>query len=821
MRVAYCCLSGWLLVLIAGSICVSQVPTGVPEFGTYDADGVATINLAYLHVHLEIPLRSSTARNLPFPIFLTLESSVQLSGSNLSLTFTAPAWSISSSIAQRVNTGGLTQTTCNGQRANQWTIAGMTDGHGTFHDLGANAFSVSQNACPNPSSGNGTTDDGWQIYASVSSAGKLSGGAVDIQGRSYAFLADQNTVTDPNGNQLQLNGTSIFDSSPTYVDASGNTLLTRSGAYPNFTYSYTGPGAGAETYTPVYTLFTTASNFGCPGELQYTPKNYLITKLTRPDGSSYSFSYEPTLGISGAVTGRIASITLPTGGTISYSYTGGTHGINCFDGSTSGFKKTTPDGTWTYTHSTSNGYGTTQVTDPAGNYVVYNFAGLNEVSKATYQVGGTLLSKVVTCYNNNVNNCSTTNSVFPPITQSDVYTYPGTGSSPSLVETKFSLGLPTQMRRYGFGASIPPGSNYISQTKIAYGTWNGTSCAPTGISLAAVCSVITTDSAGNTKQAHYNTYDTRVNLVTAKDWVTGSTFLSKQFTNYPTGLVNIATDVNGTSTTYTNGGCNSSFPTGTSVTIGGIVLPTVSTWDCAVEVQTSVSDYNVQPTTSDLTMGGADPFWRPKGSIDPLGNETGFGYQPNPTYSQPAFFHFLTFGGSIDAHYSYGDGLGRKVNDQIQQSPSSSNFDTISYTYDSNGRLKTKSLPCVASYAGTCPTVATTMSYDTLNRPVTVTDAGGGTVSYSYTANDVLVTRGPAPAGENTKRRQMEYDGLGRLTSVCELSTAAGSGSCGQVTAGTGFVTRYTYTSNTVGQLFSVSQTHRAPLRPGPMPTMG
>ena len=114
--------------------------------------------------------------------------------------------------------------------------------------------------------------------------------------------------------------------------------------------------------------------------------------------------------------------------------------------------------------------------------------------------------------------------------------------------------------------------------------------------------------------------------------------------------------------------------------------------------------------------------------------------------------------------------------------------------YDSVGRPSRVTLPYTAAAGQTNSNApAVTTSYDGLNRPTVTTDSGGGTTSYSYSQNDVLVTIGPAPSGENTKRRQMEYDGLGRLTSVCELTSAAGSGSCGQSTSQTGYWTKYTY----------------------------
>src|SRR5207244_115130 len=101
------------------------------------------------------------------------------------------------------------------------------------------------------------------------------------------------------------------------------------------------------------------------------------------------------------------------------------------------------------------------------------------------------------------------------------------------------------------------------------------------------------------------------------------------------------------------------------------------------------------------------------------------------------------------------------------------------------------SMPCSVGYTGTCSTPSTTQTYDALNRPLQTTDGGGGYVSYSYSQNDVLVTSGPAPLGENAKRRQLEYDALGRLTSVCEITSASQSGNCGQTSPATGYLTKY------------------------------
>jgi len=116
----------------------------------------------------------------------------------------------------------------------------------------------------------------------------------------------------------------------------------------------------------------------------------LVDRVTLPDGTFYQINYETTPGDAHTphyVTGRISSITLPTGGTISYDYTVGTHhGIECADGSTSGLKRTTPDGIWTYTRAIGTGAAsTTTVVDPKNNTTVIQFQGVLETQRSTYQ----------------------------------------------------------------------------------------------------------------------------------------------------------------------------------------------------------------------------------------------------------------------------------------------------------------------------------------------------------------------------------------------------------------------------------------------------
>jgi RHS repeat-associated protein len=171
-----------------------------------------------------------------------------------------------------------------------------------------------------------------------------------------------------------------------------------------------------------------------------------------------------------------------------------------------------------------------------------------------------------------------------------------------------------------------------------------------------------------------------------------------------------------------------------------------------------------------------------------------------------AFVNPAASGSTVDI-LTTTDALGRTSIIQRRQAPGASNFDSVQYIYGwtaNIGPFQKVSMPYVGTQGQAAGTVFTTTQSDALGRSSSVVDAGGGSTTYQYTAQDVLFTTGPPPAGEQTKRRQMEYDGLGRLKSVCELTSGAGSGSCAQANPTTGFWTKYTY--DALANLTTVTQ---------------
>ena len=532
------------------------------------------------------------------------------------------------------------------------------------------------------------------------------------------------------------------------------------------------------------------------------------------------------------VTGRISQITLPHGGYIQYQYTGGNNGIFCGFGVVPTLTRTINDnnghvGKWTYVSSlTADGeveINTVTVTDPANDVTTYKFYGEYQTEKIVSDVNLGTLSTTVTCYNGS--NASQSACITPPanslptgtvIYQTDAYTTLGTSSSASLVETLydhngtvFSEGDVLAVKRYDFGASYPPSGTPASETDSTYANVEGVTCGSvTTVIVDRPCNITQLSSGAKVSGTSY-TYNSAGHPTATTNWVSSSISLTSYASYNPNGTIETSTDVNGAATSYYyngNGGCNSLLLTSTSFPVDG--LTTSETWYCAGGVPQSTTDASGQITSYGYVdqNGNADPLWRQRSMTDAENNTTWTNYSPG-SQSPATIETVLTFnnGTSTVDNLTTLDGLNRPFVQQNRWAPSSSNFDTTVTTYDTLGRVSAVGMSCVSTASTSCSSATTTTTYDALNRPLLVTDGGQGTTSYVYTTKDVLVTIGPPPSGENTKQRQFEYDGLGRLTSVCEITgTANGGGTCNQNSAKTGYWTKYT--NDGLNRLTSVSE---------------
>src|SRR5208282_2987740 len=578
-------------------------------------------------------------------------------------------------------------------------------------------------------------------------------------------------------------------------------------------------------------------------------------------------SCTPKPGTTSCVTGRIASVTLPTGGEITYTYNGGANLIES-DGSVANLTRTlTPGGGWQYSRvrqgSTLPGPGSqwiNTVVDPNGNNTVINFVedsntttptyNLYETQRQVYQgsvstnscsstvTNNCLVVTTVGFYNGNYANCSTA-AVSSQITQADSYTQLTNGKT-RLSEVAYnSYGLVTQDNEYDYGVktgAAPGNPHLIRDTSIAYvPVRNGIASmretvivydfsGGTGVTLSSA--TYTYDGAAVTKTSgtpQHTTADGAYGNLTTIATATsvtkgGGTSLYRQFTYYDTGMLNNSTDFStsssstcannpSTCTTYNysssnNASCGNSFSTSVSEPMS---LSVSMIWNCTGGVLTQTTDPNGNPTN--YTYGDAN-YWRVTKTSFPDGGSTSTAYN----FGTNSPWNITTSAAENSSTNVTGetvlDGLGRVVQTQATSDPSG-HIDYVNIVYDSSGRIASVSNP----YQTTSdPTYGITQySYDPLNRTTAVIHPDNTQATFTYTGAAVqAVDEGNNQSGSTQVQRVYQSDGLGRLTSVCEVSSTNQLGSsstpvaCGQDIAATGFLTSHAY--DALGDLTSVTQ---------------
>jgi len=872
-----------LIVVLATGIASAQVATGTPPFGSFGGGPFDTVNLGNLNVHFAIPVLNKAGRGTAFSYNVSYDSSVWTPVVSSGTTSWQPVNNWGWAGVTQVATGYISYSetlikTCPPLEGSPKIGTELLFSSFVYHDT----FGV---AHPFPATGTLITNtcgtqsiqfysaasDGsaytLYFYVNSSNPGNITSTVTSRGGKvitpPYNATSGAATVTDANGNQLTVN------SSGQFFDTLSSTMpvLTVAGSgtpTSPVTFTYPAPSDGSSSCSPItecasytmnYTQYTVQTGFGVSDVTEYGPlSNSLVSSIQLPDGKSYAFTYEKTpvacTPLSGTystncVTGRIASVTLPTGGTITYSYSGGNNGIES-DGSTAGLIRTlNPGGEWQYARSLSGSTWATTVTDPNENQTVINFAEDGNTTYPTHNfyetqrkvnqlISGTqtLLATVVKCYNGNYASCSTA-SVSSPITQTDAYRQLPNGS-PRLSEVQYNgsftgSGLVSDDKEYNYGVTMgtaPGTTDLIRETAITYDSFSDYIYKPASVTVYDWTSGTKATLASTTyaydgapgvtgtigTPQHVSVTGSRGNLTTVTTSTSGGASLSKTFSYYDTGNPYIATDVNGAQTTYVYSSaanpynssftafCGNSFATSINEPLS---LSRSMQWNCTGGVAEQVTDENSQIVKSGYT----DPdFWRPANVYDQENNEMTISYF-GETAVETALQNFNSGNSASDSRTTV-DGFGRTTFSQRKQSPTATNYDTAEVDYNSLGQPYRSTMPYSAAASPSSDNTtapATTTTYDALGRVLTVTDADGGTVSYTYTNNDVL----QQVSGSQTFQKQLEYDGLGRLTSVCEISsTLTGVGTCGQVTTKTGYWTKYTY--DALGHLLTVTQNAQA-----------
>jgi RHS repeat-associated protein len=808
-----------VLTLCSSSLGMAQTfGTGLYAFGSFESRGLDSINLGNLNAHMVIPIFHKAGRGVPLDYDLTYDSLVWQPVSALGV----PGWT------PVQNFGWLAQTVVMtgyvSYRTHNYVCDWPLPKHGNYiiydtwvyHDASGAAHSFIGQLEYDPTGCDTTTTSftsqssdgsGLTLNASGIAGPSLTQSITTRNGQTMmvpitaAAESIGSYITDSNGNQISVSSAGI------YKDTLGTSALTVSGigsaasplslTYPVALQSNSATTATATVYYKTYTVQTA---FLCTGISEYGPVSVdLVDHITLPDASAstYSFTYEATPGVPGKVTGRLASVTLPTGGPISYTYSqggcNGTSGINA-DGTVGKLTRTTGDGSRSYTRATVNTNSTsTTVEDEKTNYSVYQFTIYGnlfyETHRQIYQgaVGGAPLMEQFTCYNGVQPSCDGSLIALPINETRTVTSYNG-GTQVGVNNTYDPLGMLTSSQYYT--------SATLQTTTNSYNT------------LEELMSSTTTDGSGNVLTSSTYGYDetspagtsgipqhtsapgARRNQ-TSIHVSTGSGTLTTKTVYYDTGAPLTVTTPNGT-TSY---GYDSTQTFATTTTLptpsSGVALAMAASYDPLSGVQLSATGVNAGQTVGVTVY---DPLLRPLAALLPNGGEVVTSYSP----TQIGSYQTMSSTESTNTQTLL-DSYGRTSRVAVNNGQSSNPWYQVDYCYDVTGNLQFQSVRYQGNGWATpkeCSGSGTSYVYDALGRVTNSTNADG-TTSTLYTG------RAEQTTDVNGVKRITQYDLLGRISGICEIvsySSVIGSGSpaaCGMDIAGTGYLTSYTYTGLT------------------------
>lgn len=802
------------LLLLFTAVAMGQVATGSYSYGTFNTKGIDTINVGNLNVHVAIPVLQKPGRGMPFSYALGYDNSI---------------WSMATGSWQPVqNWGWLAETVIptgyitysKRTAACDWPLPKRGSYNTYYNWVYHDPFGVSHSfggyleydptGCDSTvSSFSAAATDGSGLTLAVAGRNGLPNGTQTITTRSGVTTnapvgnsAVGSTITDSNGNQISVSAAGVF------TDTTGVNVLSVSGTAPSpvtLTYPTT---TGTTSYTIKYNTYTVQTDFGCSGITEYSATSAsLVSEIDLPDSSKYTFTYETTPNNSNAVTGRIASVTLPSGGEISYTYSGGNNGIVCTDGSTAGLTRTlnsdsgSAASTWSYSRTIPGSeLSDTTVTDGLGNQTKYTFvetgnqAQYYETSRAVYQgaASGTPLLSRNTCYNGATAPCTQV-AFTPPVTQIDTWeTLNGVETHGATAKYNAS-GMQTESDVYDYGGTTTRGALLRKET------WTYNSSIPylpmtdqvidgnsalSGYTSYAYDTVAPATSSGVPQ--HVAVTGVRGNLTSLMQYANSGTSYTSSFTYEDTGSLLTSTTPTGTTTfsydstfTYPTG---SVLPTPSS----GVSLKSTATYDTAnTGLALTATDANSQVTK----IPSYDEMLRPTEIEYPDGGETTWSYSPTSAATTT-----LQSSSATSYNETQYDGYGRTSRAEVANGQSSSGYYQQDTCYDANGNAAFTSY----AYQGTgfgaskvCSGAGDTKTYDALGRVSKVTRANGESRSFTY------LGRAKKFVDENGVTRISQTDGLGRTTIVCEISANTLLGvsptSCGTDIAGTGFVTSYAY----------------------------
>lgn len=780
----------FILALVLAGAARGQTASGFPPFNAFQNGQFDMVNLANVNVHFSIPVFHRAGPGLPFGYDLTYDSTIFSATAQGGGFFHQSNWGWNP--IGSTSTMGYIITTlvkgCSGDpNASSYNNWFYIDAAGTAHPF-PTSFIVSTDSVCAPTQATASSTDGAAYVITVTTSNSnpslvslydASGNKFNVPISSWTVGATTGisaSITDPNGNSISTpDGLNFTDTLGTTALSTSTSNNLNNGNIISATYTFPGPNGSVSLVVNYKTYPAVSTHFNCPNEVDIfdtgSPVAFsgvpLVDNIVLPDGGKYTFSYEPTPNPTkadppGSVTARITSVGLPTGGTITYAYSGPNNGINCADGSPATLTRTTPDGQWTYAHSVSGTSGTTTVTDPKGNQTVVTTQSGFETERQVYQgsvSSNVLLDTVVTCYNGNPSPCTTaanTTAVTPPLTQVTALTQLENSGQNGMVTSASNVsfnsnGLASELDEYDVASGANPGA-LVRKTTVAYN-------ASLGNIVNRPATVTVFDGSNNQVGQTTYTYNSLGNQTGISRAVNTSSTVQSSATFNSNGTLSTSADFNGNQTSYTygSGSCNGAFPTSVSEPDG---LSRSMTWNCNGGVMTSSTDENNQTTS----FGYADAqYWRLTSVNYPDSGQTSYSYNSATAPWNITQSTKITSTQTLSVNTIY-DSLGRVLQRQVTSDPAGT--DTVVTTYDGNGLVASVSNP----YRRTSdPTYGITQySYDALGRMTKQTQPDGSAVQWSYSANCMTQT------DEAGKISKICDDGLGRTSVAYEPDSSNG-----------------------------------------------
>src|SRR5579863_30326 len=691
-----------------------------------------------------------------------------------------------------------------------------------------------------------TNPDG-SSFTTTSNGGMYGGSFLDRYGNSGTVSG---TYPGPGYNYLDTTGRKVLQDSGFATNPETVTIIGLGAPYTvNWTTSLSPTFSTPVTVEPVSPYIS-----NCPNPIPHQGGGLAVSSITLPNGQSFTFAYDPTYGV-------LSKMTYPTGGYVRYVW-----GINPQAEQSETFTKSggrgyecdmlygTPavtdryvsyDGVHDVLHQTF-GYSTTWPSNPNGwtskqtivtTYdlvrgtsfeTTYNYSSVLDLQQPNMEGGlqppipvessvqyyndlGTTLLKTVSKTWQNKRLLTTQNTAYPNgKTAGTTWSYNSNEMETEHDDKDFGSGAPGSPLRKTVTNYQTFGANYIVDRPSSVIVYDGnmTSFAETDYTYDSPAGTATSGIVQHSGGCNCGS------LTLSSQWVGGSSaHLNTTYTNDDTGQRLSMTDPRGYTThySYSDSYSGSSQPPGSTNAYLTLITNALNqtqkfSYNYPSGEVTSSTDPNTQVTSYQYNDPGN--LARLTETDLPDGGVTTIAYTDTARSVSVETKRKIDISRWTDNIVLY-NGLG------LPMASSSANdeatpWDRTDTCYDGNSGVLFSSYPYQVSSGYTLPNCSgsgDTTTYDALGRATQVSHSDGSTVSTIYTGAATQVQ--DEGNGTHHVTRVSQVDGLGRLSSACEVTNAVQQPNvsppgCSQDITSTGFLTSYLY--DPLGNLLSVTQ---------------